>query len=492
VLAISLSKESQLLNNSTDLKFEAKGSNLVVYAGFPSALARCLALEGDYIQDKQFISTFLNTYRLFMSGPTELFLNLKNRYEYANKMEDVSRAAFLKLRVINVFKRWIFLHPEEFREDDELSASLDKWAEELQQEGGKASGWAESLNDWRRAAIEPRTFRSLGEPVEPDYPKHLKDKIILADDMLDIPPEEIARQLTLIDWRLFSAIHYTELLKKKWSGPNKDTEAHNTVEMINRFNKVAFWVLSDILRHNDVKMRARALKYHINVMMHMRNMNNFNGVMVYYSAFNNTCLTRLQQTWKELSSKKSNALKEIGHLLSSQQNNKVYRDALLNATPPVIPIISISLSDLTFIDENADTDADGMVNWEKMCMVGKVIERIQHCQSTQYNIIPVPEILHLLTDNMFVLSEKRLYEQSKLLEPSAGAAVSATAASAAPAAPADLSNSTEMPKGAGGGLKRQTSWLGGLRRKRIISTKEGKDTKDGSVPSGSFLVLGPK
>ena len=53
--------------------------------------------------------------------------------------------------------------------------------------------------------------------------------------------EEVARQLTMIDFRVFSSIQSTELLNLSWSNPRRQHLAANVLAMINRSNNLAFW-----------------------------------------------------------------------------------------------------------------------------------------------------------------------------------------------------------------------------------------------------------
>lgn len=53
-----------------------------------------------------------------------------------------------------------------------------------------------------------------------------------------IDPEEVARQLTLIEHEWFTKITPTELLGQAWTKSDKHTKAPNVLGMIQRFNSV--------------------------------------------------------------------------------------------------------------------------------------------------------------------------------------------------------------------------------------------------------------
>lgn len=53
-----------------------------------------------------------------------------------------------------------------------------------------------------------------------------------------ISPEELAKQLTLIDWSIFSCISRNELKPGQWTGPTKHVLSPNVVAFTRRFNIV--------------------------------------------------------------------------------------------------------------------------------------------------------------------------------------------------------------------------------------------------------------
>ena len=79
----------------------------------------------------------------------------------------------------------------------------------------------------------------------------------------------------------------------------------------------------------------------------------------------------------------------------------------------------VFLRDLTFIEEsNHDwigTKVDGLVNFEKLQMIGNVITDIKRLQSLPYQIHETKTRLYL--ENIVGLDEDELYKQSLYCEP---------------------------------------------------------------------------
>lgn len=84
---------------------------------------------------------------------------------------------------------------------------------------------------------------------------------------MDIHPEEVARQMTLIEHELFKKIKSHECIKQKWVREAQKENAQNIIKMIHRFNRVtnthysvtvqvSLWVATEIVSVEDLKLRA--------------------------------------------------------------------------------------------------------------------------------------------------------------------------------------------------------------------------------------------
>ena len=81
--------------------------------------------------------------------------------------------------------------------------------------------------------------------------------------LMDHPDDEIARELTRIDWIMFSSIRPRDLVRHVSLPPEQKEKCRsleNVNRMINQFNHVAFWVANMILLRDKPKHRAKALE----------------------------------------------------------------------------------------------------------------------------------------------------------------------------------------------------------------------------------------
>ncbi len=102
--------------------------------------------------------------------------------------------------------------------------------------------------------------QSTPPPIMPKNMKKLK--------FLDIDVTEFARQLTIIESRLYGRIRPTECLNKTWQkkvGENEPEPAPNVKALILHSNQLTNWVAEMILTQQDVKKRVVVIKHFVSV-----------------------------------------------------------------------------------------------------------------------------------------------------------------------------------------------------------------------------------
>jgi son of sevenless len=85
---------------------------------------------------------------------------------------------------------------------------------------------------------------------------------------LDIDVIEFARQLTIIESRLYAKIKPTECLNKTWQkklNPGEPDPASNVKALILHSNQLTNWVAQMILTQSDVRRRVVVIKRFVNI-----------------------------------------------------------------------------------------------------------------------------------------------------------------------------------------------------------------------------------
>jgi hypothetical protein len=201
--------------------------------------------------------------------------------------------------------------------------------------------------------------------------------------LTDLPPLEVARQLTLIEQNIFLDIHLSEYYGAKWT----KKEAPKIEEASLFSNKLSYWLAWLIVREDKIKMRVTHLTYVINLgkvwigkkgkkegkgerkrqreggdyvfglkpfsyvtflsllpslpnlLQSLLDLCNFNSLMSVYLALSLTPITRLHNTWKQVPKSGLLIWKRIKDFMSPIGNFAQYREALKHRDrdQPMVP-----------------------------------------------------------------------------------------------------------------------------------------------------------
>jgi hypothetical protein len=254
----------------------------------------------------------------------------------------------------------------------------------------------------------------LSKMPKPFLPKEGQDT-----PLMDIHPEEIARQLTLIEWNIWEKIQPWECLGLAWMKKDKARRSPHVLALIERFNYVSGWVATSICSQEQVKKRSKFIQKLIDVANGLRNLGNLNGVMEIVSGLNRGPVYRLKQSWDDVPSSSKKIFEELKGITDRQKNFANMRKYLKKVNPPCIPYLGLYLTDLTFIEEGNQDLLNGLINFFKRHQVSETIRTIKQYQTKPYALEPVQFIQDKL-QRARIFDEDTLYEMSEYLEPRPG------------------------------------------------------------------------
>ncbi|KAI9302013.1 ras guanine nucleotide exchange factor domain-containing protein [Cunninghamella echinulata] len=401
-----------------------------VKGGTLAALVEKLTMHDGF--DLNYLSTFLLTYRSFCA--TEEFVNLlQDRYNL-QAPDDLTpeqleiwtetKQKLVRLRVFNVLKNW--LENYYYEEDEFILGRLEFFTNTVIRDASPFS--ADQLNrlirkrkeaDNNQAGLKKMVpIKAQGQP-SPIIPKNMSNF-----QLMDTNPKEMARQLSILDFKLYSSIRPIECLNKAWSRDimkNGVPIAINVIQSIDYCNRLTSWVTHSILEHEEAKKRISVIKYWAHVAEHCRTLNNFNTCMAIISAFDNSAIGRLKKTWELLGNRTSQILQQIRKLMGANRNFTEYREVIHSVNPPCIPFLGIYLQDLTFIEDgNQDfiKKSEGLINFAKRQKCAEVIQEIKQFQSSSYTFHVVPELQEFIKGHLESSRDvETLYERSLQIEP---------------------------------------------------------------------------
>ncbi|KAJ1643551.1 hypothetical protein LPJ64_004683 [Coemansia asiatica] len=397
------------------------------------------------VSDPNFVSTFLLTYHSFTTTP-ELFDGLFRRFLILpphgladHEMSEWTERKLkpVRLRVYNFFKTWLEQHYVEQVEGDPVGLEMlrEFACTTMAEYMSNAAEQLVKLIDKRRASqgglrkMVPNLPNAAPPPILPRSLSRLR--------LMDINPQELARQFTLIDSNLFNKVRPIECLKTAWSRKPGDPKAFNGLNtdiavnvkaMSTLSTQTTLWVTANILLEHEIKRRAAVIKYFIAFAEYCRNLNNFNTLMSVLGALTSVPVERLTRTWQAVQQKSLATYNTLKQIMRTDRNFAEYRDSLHSCNPPAIPFVGVYLQDLTFIEDGNDDMIPNsrLINFAKRQRTAGTIRDLQQFQNVPYNLTPVAEIQDWLLKRLEELcpngqSSDRLVEEfwkmSTTLEP---------------------------------------------------------------------------
>lgn len=420
-----------MLDHEGEISYDTKTDPPQLRGGTLTALVEQLTRHDRL--DAPFNNTFLLTYRSFTSAD-ELFQMLVKRFsiqpprgisedDYKTWVE--KKQKLIRFRVVNILKSWFdnFWMESNDAESNELLRRVYSFAKDsiattqTPGSGPLMTSVEQRLRgqDTNAKVMVPTLNTPVPPPILPKNMKKLK--------FLDIDATEFARQLTIIESRLYGKIKPTECLNKTWQkkvAPDEPEPAANVKALILHSNQLTNWVAEMILTQSDVKKRVIVIKHFVAVADKCRTMNNFSTLTSIISALGTAPVHRLQRTWSQVNARTMNVLEQMRRLMGSTKNFGEYRETLHSANPPCIPFFGVYLTDLTFIEDGISSviKKTNLINFAKRAKTADVIREIQQYQKMPYSLKPVADLQDYILSNMQAAGDvHEMYDKSLAVEP---------------------------------------------------------------------------
>jgi len=242
-------------------------------------------------------------------------------------------------------------------------------------------------------------------PPNPILPEEISGEV----QITQLNPTEVGRQLSLIEQKLYHMIKSKEFLNQSWTKIDKEIKAPNIANLLQQAERVKLWVISEIVHIKDKANRAVTLEYFINLAHECYILNNFQGANEICEALDSPTIFRLRRTWEEISHEATQKFQNLKIL--SDDDHRLYRKAIANATPPIIPNIKVCLGDLERVEEGTpDKVSNNLINFYKLSQIAQAILAAQQYQFDTYNLYTVSEIQDFLNS----VESSRLEELEQL------------------------------------------------------------------------------
>ncbi|PRP83686.1 hypothetical protein PROFUN_03841 [Planoprotostelium fungivorum] len=362
----------------------------------------------------------LYTYQTFVT-PEKLLQKLIERYQVPAKDPTLSKRdeewrvqkARIRIQVIQVIKSWITRHFDDFKNSDKLMTALEEFIKMVEIESKNLAQQLTRALDLHTGVKTIEDSSRKDKIPEPKIP--WKTIFSPALTIWDCDDEEIARQLSIIEFNIFSSIQASELMNQAWTKPRLRHKAPNIIKMTERSNLISNWVAFTILSQEKIRKRVKAVTRFIRIAEFTAGMNNFSTAMAIVSGgLGCTAVHKLKYTWAELPNQQSRTFQELSEKLTDPL---AYRNMLNAADQPCIPFLGLFLRDLVYIDENPDT-IDDLINVNKRKQIYDIIEKVTRYQNQGYSFVEIPQIAQMLdSKRMYIVTEEEMNRMSDRCEP---------------------------------------------------------------------------
>lgn len=239
-------------------------------------------------------------------------------------------------------------------------------------------------------------------------------------------PKQFGDQLCLMDQRLFVLIQPFEFINYKWTSK---VPCPNLAFFIHRFNELAYFVASVILRQQNLCDCVSFLEFFISVAISCLSRGNFHSYFSIMTGINLFPITRLKCLFEALSQDKQQFLQYFNEFNCLEDNNRTYRESvekLILSGAPVVPHLAIHLRDINVLEQSLSLkdSLESLFNDEiafnRIVQVNEMVDRLTLLKNRCYEDLEEVSSIQLQIQKEFsqVLSERELSKLSYNMEPS--------------------------------------------------------------------------
>jgi len=325
-----------------------------------------------------------------------IYVNTLQKYSITNISLDVAS------KILELFKIGLEIYPIKNIYESEII---------------KSKTYIQNMIDLSKETHKPKE----NIPFEKIY--NIKGKNESFFNISEFSPKDIATELTRVSHLLFSKITPNEFFKGLFTKKDKEKTSPNICKVVERFNTISFWVIEEVLSFDYSGDRGKVIEQFIQISNELKNLNNFNDCMSIVSALGQMILTRLNKSWKKVSSKNMTILHKIKKLLNFQNNYKNIREEInkcLTEEKPFIPFLGYYTKRICFLEETGPyVNKSGLINVDKIAQVEQILSEFYDKNKFKYTF----EISNNIKNKLSILqcldplSEEELEEQGNKIEP---------------------------------------------------------------------------
>ena len=243
-------------------------------------------------------------------------------------------------------------------------------------------------------------------------------------DILQYSTHDIASELTRVNYILYSKIKLKEFLKGVFNGKDKYKSSPHICQIVNRFNKLSYFVVEEILAYDHAEKRAEILLKFIKICKFLMKIGNFDDCLCIMTGLINYNISKLNKTWGHIPSEEMTNFRQLKKILSFEDNWKYLRKEIqkkIDNKSFYIPYLGYYTKRMLYLEEMGPyiKKNTSLINLEKIVEVYKVIKDFHQIKNVKFrysideSIKKELSILQCLDPS----NEDFLVQTSNLLEP---------------------------------------------------------------------------
>jgi hypothetical protein len=219
-------------------------------------------------------------------------------------------------------------------------------------------------------------------------------------------PIQVATQLTVIDYQMLKNITEDELCSLGWDKKD-NTISPNINSMVDRWNKIAMWVSTEIIsaQKND---KRKIIKWFLTIGEKLNEMHNFHSLFALIGGLNNVMVSRFLEM-KALGTKTRQRKYYLENLMNTDNNWAIYRDRLKESEGLVIPYIGLFMKDILVVMESKTKAHNGYINFVKLRVLQQILTPFYQYRTQQCSLEKDTLLMESLS-KLFIKTEKELYQ----------------------------------------------------------------------------------
>lgn len=325
----------------------------------------------------ELLSAFCFTYKAFITSEA-FFSKIRERFRMAVKLDDKMAME----RSCNLLKQWYDISKSEIEQP--IIAAMKNFVEK------EVKPRAPHISIDFDQSTSSTNFSLSDIDYSKAPPVNIGNCTTLWTGnftLFDLPPDEVARQVTYRSSLKFYAIQRSELFDGAWENPRLMHRSPNVVAMRSQMNTLSNWVLSSIFNSTTAEEKNQKIAYFIQVSRSLWEIQNYYDVFTFIGALNDTEI--------QMSKKDAAFVKEVSTKLDSSNNQKAIRELNANALTtkkPTLPCITNFLSDLARLSQSGIGGKGNLLRLDMCMQLYEIIQTMEKYKEHKYCILPIIQI----------------------------------------------------------------------------------------------------